>query len=334
MLTPKPWKLESMIRLLFSVVICVSAGSVLAALVLHDGHAIKLDWKLGMITGGSFGFMIAALVLIRGPWQVERMQVRLIVLLICFYAAFILGAWAVKITGRPEVGPSTGQMIIASLSFQGAALVLVALLLKDHHIAWRAAFGFANNWPLALVLGLLAACVFFLIGRPLEQVSYNIIERLPAGWHLNPEEQLPVQTLRTASGWLEHLVLGVVTIVLAPAAEEVLFRGILYPWIKQAGFPRLALWGTSLVFAAIHLNAMAFLPLLVLALLLTALYERTDNLFAPIATHSFFNAINFTGIFIQSDKALRIEFVTLAVLITLLLVLFWILERKARKPAI
>jgi hypothetical protein len=77
-----------------------------------------------------------------------------------------------------------------------------------------------------------------------------------------------------------------------------LFRGILYPAIKQAGFPRIALWSTVLLFAAVHLNAVTFLPLAVLALILTALYERTDNLLAPITAHALFNALNFVALFL------------------------------------
>ena len=78
-----------------------------------------------------------------------------------------------------------------------------------------------------------------------------------------------------------------------------LFRGILYPTIKQAGFPKLSLWLTSLAFAAIHLNAVTFLPLLVLSLLLTFLYEKTNNLLAPITTHAVFNAVQFVWLYLQ-----------------------------------
>jgi len=42
----------------------------------------------------------------------------------------------------------------------------------------------------------------------------------------------------------------------------------LYPWIKQSGFPRLALWGTAILFAAIHFNLATFIPLAALALML------------------------------------------------------------------
>jgi membrane protease YdiL (CAAX protease family) len=91
--------------------------------------------------------------------------------------------------------------------------------------------------------------------------------------------------------------LGAVSIVLAPIAEEALFRGIFYPAVKALGYPRLALIGTSILFAAIHLNVVTFLPLLVLALGLVLLYERTGNLLAPIAAHAVFNAINFAMLF-------------------------------------
>jgi membrane protease YdiL (CAAX protease family) len=47
------------------------------------------------------------------------------------------------------------------------------------------------------------------------------------------------------------------------------------------------------MFAAIHGNLMTFVPLLVFALVLVALYERTDTLMAPFCLHASFNAVNF-----------------------------------------
>jgi membrane protease YdiL (CAAX protease family) len=80
--------------------------------------------------------------------------------------------------------------------------------------------------------------------------------------------------------------------------EEIFFRGMLYPAIKQAGFPRLAIWGVSLLFALVHFNLVSFIPLFVLAILLTALYEYTDNLLAPISAHALFNALNFAMLYL------------------------------------
>jgi membrane protease YdiL (CAAX protease family) len=48
------------------------------------------------------------------------------------------------------------------------------------------------------------------------------------------------------------------------------------------------------------LSLVTFLPLLGLALLLTGLYEWTNNLLAPIATHMLFNALNLVELFRQT----------------------------------
>jgi membrane protease YdiL (CAAX protease family) len=77
----------------------------------------------------------------------------------------------------------------------------------------------------------------------------------------------------------------------------------LYPTIKQHGFPRAALWSTSALFALIHFNVAIFIPLLLLALLLVWLYEKTDNLLAPIAAHAAFNAVNFVLFILAEDFA-------------------------------
>jgi membrane protease YdiL (CAAX protease family) len=86
--------------------------------------------------------------------------------------------------------------------------------------------------------------------------------------------------------------LGVFAVVIAPVAEEFIFRGMLFPFVKQLGWPKLAWFGVSFLFALIHLNAPTLVPLFVFALALTWLYDRTDNLLAPITAHALFNAAN------------------------------------------
>ena len=120
-------------------------------------------------------------------------------------------------------------------------------------------------------------------------------------FHIAPQEQSVVHTLRTTASWTYRVCLGVTTILLVPLAEELLFRGVIYPTVKQSGYPRLALWGTSLVFGAIHLDLAILVPLTFLAVALTLLYERTNNLLAPITVHSLFNAANF-GLLYQQEK--------------------------------
>jgi membrane protease YdiL (CAAX protease family) len=77
---------------------------------------------------------------------------------------------------------------------------------------------------------------------------------------------------------------------------------MLYPLVKQLGRPRLAWFGVSFLFALIHWDAAAFVALFLLALALTWLYEKTDNLLVPITAHAFFNAVNLILLcFFQSE---------------------------------
>jgi hypothetical protein len=148
-----------------------------------------------------------------------------------------------------------------------------------------------------VLLGLVVALIFLPVGWGLQQASALVMTHLPH-FKLEPQEQLPVHALRVSVSWGGRLAFGAAAILLVPVTEEMLFRGILYPAVKQLGYPPLALWSTSLLFAAIHMNAVTFVPLATLALVLTMLYERTDNLLAPITTHVLFNALNFATLLV------------------------------------
>ena len=117
-------------------------------------------------------------------------------------------------------------------------------------------------------------------------------------------QQESMQVLQLSVSLGQKIIFAIGAIILAPIVEESLFRGILYPMIKQQGYPRLALFGSSLLFAAIHFNLMTFVPLFVLALVLVLLLETTDTLLAPIITHACFNAANFF-IYLNNDEITR-----------------------------
>jgi membrane protease YdiL (CAAX protease family) len=301
MLSAKPWKSEAVIRLFLSVFVCFFAGSLLVSGLHHACPGARVDLRFFAAAGCALGFLGTTLILLRQPWNLENSMSRVVVLVGCLYAGLFLGAWAQQLASPVPAGISVGQMLIATLSFQGATLVLIVPFLRRHQVSWREAFGFDNHWRQASFLGLIALCLFLPVGRGLQLAIIELMQRIPH-FPIRPVEQEAVQTLRIAASWVDRLALGAVTILLAPVAEEMLFRGILYPWIKQAGFPRLALWGTSIIFAAIHQNLVAFLPLLLLALLLAALYEKTNNLLAPITAHASFNAVNFALLYLLEKQ--------------------------------
>jgi len=80
--------------------------------------------------------------------------------------------------------------------------------------------------------------------------------------------------------------------LIAPIAEEIVFRGVIYLHVRDMGFPKIAAIGSAVLFGMVHSNRVAFIPLVLFALFLVLLYERYANLIVCIATHASFNAAN------------------------------------------
>jgi len=159
----------------------------------------------------------------------------------------------------------------------------------------------AGTLPMYVWAVVIAAGVAILV-TPLNLGLLWVSQHLLEWCSLDLVTQAPVEAVRAAPAFWQKLVLGLMAVVGAPFLEEMFFRGLLYPSIKQAGFPRLALWGTALFFAVSHANLMAFLPLTFFGLVLALLYEATDNLLAPITTHALFNAVNLVSLLIENGN--------------------------------
>ena len=78
-------------------------------------------------------------------------------------------------------------------------------------------------------------------------------------------------------------------VILAPVAEEFIFRGFFYGVGKRYLGPLAGGFASALLFAAFHLSLTAVGGLFVLAVCLTLAYERTGSLLVPIGMHALFN---------------------------------------------
>jgi membrane protease YdiL (CAAX protease family) len=191
------------------------------------------------------------------------------------------------------------QIVISACFLEIPALALIALFLRQHDVSWKQAFGFrAGETATVVAYGVMAGALFVPAAWALNALSSKLMVLL----HLNAQDQQLVQELQDrGSSVAEKVFLGVVAMVVAPVVEEMLFRGILYAALKQQGWPRLALWGSSTLFALVHSNMASFVPLLIFAVLLVRLYESFENLLAPIVAHSLFNAANFLALIYQDQ---------------------------------
>ena len=187
-----------------------------------------------------------------------------------------------------------GSVLVTTLRLHGAAIVAGIVFLKLHDIGWREALGLQNdNWKLQLLLTVTVLAAAFPVLQGLKLVSEIMLHKM--NWSV--EDQSAVEMfINIKSGW-SRVYFCFFTIVIAPVAEEFIFRGILFSAAKKSGWPVLGWVGVSFLFAIAHFNAPIFLPLFVLALTLTWLYEKTEGLFAPIMAHSLFNAVGLVLLF-------------------------------------
>lgn len=196
-----------------------------------------------------------------------------------------------------------GIILLATLGFQGATWILIPIFLRLHEISLREAFGLRmENLLRSLGLAMATLIVVLPIALLLEGLSGAIMDKMG----FEPKQQTAVELFNGAALWPTGVYLGFFAVVLAPVAEEFIFRGVLFPFVKQLGYPKTAWFGVSFLFALIHGDMAIFVPLFVLALALTWLYEKTDSLLAPIAVHSLFNAANLVLLILANKFSLQL----------------------------
>jgi uncharacterized protein len=234
------------------------------------------------------------------PWKLERAALLVLAAFVGISFFSLLGALAQHLNGGKELAEgSMIYLLLVTVSVHGSVLAATALVLWIYHLNWRQAFGFSTPGAgRAMRLGALAAVLFLPASWLLGGISQTVMKLLQHD--VKPQEAIEMLQKTQTPDSRAYLI--VFAVLVAPVIEEIFFRGVLYPAIKQAGWPRAAWWGTAALFAAIHGNLPIFLPLFVLGLALAWLYEKTDNLLASITAHAVFNAINIVTFFLIEQK--------------------------------
>jgi len=87
--------------------------------------------------------------------------------------------------------------------------------------------------------------------------------------------------------------------VVAPLKEEMLFRGLIYPPLRQALGRGKGMLFTGLFFAILHFDVVRFLPLLIGGVVLAWLYERSASIWPSVVAHGTWNILMAVAIWIQ-----------------------------------
>ncbi|HLH21998.1 MAG TPA: type II CAAX endopeptidase family protein [Chloroflexota bacterium] len=109
-----------------------------------------------------------------------------------------------------------------------------------------------------------------------------------------------LQWLREVPLWLFALV-ALTAAVLAPVAEEIYFRGYVFrAYYEQKGPPQAYLFSAAL-FALVHLNLPAFLPIFAVGLFLAYVYRRTGSILPGMLAHAFNNTLAFAFLYFAAS---------------------------------
>lgn len=135
------------------------------------------------------------------------------------------------------------------------------------------------GWYLgAVLLAALAILATSLVNLAMEALLGGPIENPQVGM-LTPGGASPLSALA-----MFFLIAGV-----APVVEELLFRGLVYGWIRE----RFGIWPgllvSSLIFSCVHGIPMLIPPLFVVGCFLAWLYEKSGSILPCMVMHAVFN---------------------------------------------
>ena len=114
------------------------------------------------------------------------------------------------------------------------------------------------------------------------------------------------QAAERAIATVDPVLVVVAVVILAPIAEEVFFRGVVFnAWLRERG-RRWAFIGSAALFAVIHVSLVAVVPIFLLGLALAWIYTRTGNLLAPMAMHATVNGISVAVALLARFEVIRL----------------------------
>jgi len=254
-----------------------------------------------LLAGGAVAFVGLFLRLVRRPVNWDECAGNIIARPLSnrfrlAYVGTVLFLWAagatVAIMARQVswiASNDAAESLIHGLFFQVIGLLTLAFCLRVRSLSWRNAFGTAS---FALTRQFAQAFVLYLASMPVV-IAVGLISRLLfLRFGCRIEQQDVVSLFEQGLPFPALGAMLLLALIMAPVFEETLFRGIVLPLIARRFGLALAVFCTSLLFAAAHLNLASLPQLFVLAMAFSLAYVGTGSLLIPVIMHAIFNAVS------------------------------------------
>jgi membrane protease YdiL (CAAX protease family) len=219
--------------------------------------------------------------LVQRSWETFQVGILLSSLLLLYTLAMFTGRFFYE-----------DQIPLAKL---GVTIVIYAILVgiitvinRFRHGNWASSCGMGLHQlkKLALAPVLYLAFIPFLM---LASKGWHLL--LQHLFHVEVELQDVAQVVTQELSWLQ-IGYMFTAIFVAPIYEELMFRGIIFPYlVKRSGLISATVL-VSLLFALLHFHTPSALPLFLLSTALCMAYWRTGSLWVSIGMHTLFNAVS------------------------------------------
>lgn len=260
----------------------VTAAGIFFMLLICVGIAIDIGLILYSVKRPVHADELKSPLIARSlPWQIVLIFFGM---LIGFY---LFASWLyLHLYPGGEVEPKT--VVFQTMVFHLPVLAGLAVLFRMAGIRGGELFGL--RWKKTPGLFGLSLLLYLAMLPPLWLISaiYQLLLQ-QAGHDFYLQDVAQILTVPAA--WTMRIALLFIVVVVAPVFEEIIFRGILLPFIvRRFGFwPGIVL--VSLIFGGLHLHLPSFLPLFLLSVVFCLAFARTQSLLVPIGMHMAFNGV-------------------------------------------
>ncbi|MBX3012406.1 MAG: CPBP family intramembrane metalloprotease [Caldilineaceae bacterium] len=219
-------------------------------------------------------------------------------ILLIVVGTFVLGAIIVGVAALTDTLPTEGQgMAAAPFFWLGTAIYGVVILAVYLFAARRAPTAWAalGLRPFSSWWVFLAPFITFVELLGMSLVNLVFVLPFTGGEFENP--QIEALTGGSALSNQDFFLLLILIAVIAPIAEELFFRGMLYALLRERWSAPIAILANGFLFAFIH-----FIPLLIPGLFLVGIVlawvrERSGSLIPCMLVHALQNGIVLVGIY-------------------------------------
>jgi membrane protease YdiL (CAAX protease family) len=214
-------------------------------------------------------------------WNTLQIGILLGVLLLLYFLASFIGIFFYE-----EQIPLV--QLIATLVIYSIIGVIITLINRRRGGSWEVSCGMGVRQMRKLAISPLLYLAFipFLM---LISKGYHLLLEYILGSEVELQQVAEIVTQELS--WLQMLYIAM-AILVAPLYEELLFRGIIFPYmVKRTGLAGATLL-VSLFFAALHFHLPSVVPLFLLSAVLCLAYWRTGSLWVSIGIHTIFNAVS------------------------------------------